>query len=139
MSLIEYKYFSPKELKCKCKKCDSTGHEMKLELMEPLIVLRRTMDFPFRITSAYRCPTHNNQVGTTGFKGAHTTGCAIDIAIGWAHADKLLECVYGDKFRRSDGIRVFTGIGSNQKGANRFIHLDVLDPTKYNRPATWTY
>ena len=131
ISVNKWKYFTAHELQCKCGKCDSTGHEMKLELMEPLIVLRRTMDFPFRITSAYRCPTHNNQVSTTGFTGAHTTGCAIDIAIGWGHAYSLLE----EAFR----MKVFTGIGINQKGQNRFIHLDTLDPTKYARPALWSY
>ncbi len=131
MSVIVYKYFSPLELQCKCNKCDSSGQEMKKELMEPLIVLRRTMDFAFRITSAYRCPAHNNQVSTTGFTGPHTTGCAIDIAVGWRHAYALLE----EAFR----MKVFTGIGINQKGQSRFIHLDTLDPAKYARPALWSY
>ena len=128
---ITYKYFSWNELKCRCGKCDSTGHEMKKELMEPLIVLRETMDFPFTVSSAYRCPTHNNQVSGTGFKGPHTTGLAIDITIGWKRAYDFLQEVYA--------MRVFTGIGINQKGSGRFIHLDVLDPVKYGRPTIWSY
>ncbi len=131
MSITLWKYFSLQELKCRCGKCESIGDDMKAELMEPLIVLRETMDFPFRITSAYRCRTHNNQVSSTGFNGPHTTGCAIDIVIGWGRAYSLLE----EAFK----MKVFTGIGVQQKGTPRFIHLDTLDPAKYGRPALWSY
>lgn len=132
-SAITYKYFSWNELKCKCGKCESTGEEMKKELMEPLIVLRETMSMPFLVTSAYRCSAHNKKVSRTGLDGPHTTGCAIDIMIGSTPAYHFLEAAYT--------LKVFTGIGINQKGTVRFIHLDVLDPRnlKYKRPMIWSY
>ncbi len=123
-----YKYFSPKELQCRCGKCDSTGDEMKLELMEPLIVLRETLGFPFPVNSAYRCPFHNNGVSHTGFNGPHTTGLAIDIGV---YTEKAVQLV-AEAYR----MRVFRGFGINQKGLwrRRFIHLDVVD-----RDALWSY
>lgn len=128
MSEIEYKYFSSKELQCKCNTCKSTGHEMKKELMEPLIVLRETLGFPFPINSAYRCPYHNNGVSKTGFNGPHTTGLAIDIGVYIEKATQLVAEAYR--------MRVFRGFGIKQKGLwrTRFIHLDVLD-----RDAIWSY
>ena len=36
---------------------------------------------PLSITSAYRCPSHNNSVSSTGEAGPHTTGKALDIAV----------------------------------------------------------
>ncbi len=133
ITVNKWKYFMSHELQCRCNKCDSTGHEMKPELMEPLIVLRGTMNFPFLVSSAYRCPSHNNKVSKTGFEGPHTTGLAIDIVIGSTPAYYFLEAAYA--------MKVFTGIGINQKGAVRFIHLDVLDPQnlKYTRPMLWSY
>jgi len=128
MSIIIYKYFSPKELQCRCGKCDSQGDEMKVELMEPLIVLRETMGFGFPVTSAYRCPFHNIEVSSTGLSGPHTTGLAIDIGVNYAQATQLVAEAYR--------MRVFRGFGINQKGdpAFRFIHLDVV-----NRDAIWSY
>ena len=34
---------------------------------------------PLQITSAYRCPSHNDSVSSTGMAGPHTTGLAVDI------------------------------------------------------------
>lgn len=133
MSITNYKYFSPQELRCRCDNCESMGVEMKPELMEPLIVLRETMRMPFLVSSAYRCPAHNNKVSTTGLNGPHTTGLAIDIVIGSTPAYHFLEEAYA--------MKAFTGIGIKQKEAWRFIHLDVLDPVKSHlkRPMIWSY
>lgn len=132
-TIIEWEYFFPKEVKCKCGKCNSIGNEMKPELMEPLIVLRRTLGFPLRVTSAYRCPEHNRNVGTTGLTGAHTTGLAIDIGVYMAEAYALLT--------EACRMQCFSGLGISQSGdlTKRFIHLDALDPEKYRRPALWSY
>lgn len=129
----EWEFFTPKELKCKCGKCSSTGHEMKFELMEKLIFLRRTYGWPMHVSSAYRCPTHNRKVSTTGLIGAHTTGLAVDIRVAGARAFLLLKKAYA--------MDAFTGIGINQKDDwySRFIHLDVCDIEKHNRPNIWSY
>jgi zinc D-Ala-D-Ala carboxypeptidase len=63
--------------------------------------------------------------------GAHSTGRAIDIAVQGEKAHQLLKKAF------SMGIG---GIGVNQKGSGRFIHLDDLDETdNHTRPWVWSY
>ncbi len=125
-----WKYFSLNELKCKCGKCGSTGLEMKTGFMQCLSMLRAKLDFPFIITSAYRCPEHNNAISKTGKTGPHTTGMAIDIGV---RGDKALQLI-------KEAILIgMTGIGVNQKGDHRFIHLDMLNAPNYPRPNIWSY
>ena len=61
--------------------------------------------------------------------GAHASGHAIDIAVTGNQAHRLLEAAL------SMGM---TGIGVNQKGPNRFIHLDDLEWDE-NRPRPWVW
>ncbi len=101
--------------------------------MEKLIALREHLDFPFIITSAYRCPEYNQKVSTTGPNGSHTTGRAIDIAVYGEQAYKLIR--YAPQFK-------FNGIGVSQTGSHRsrFIHLDDLTRVDgYPRPWVWGY
>lgn len=127
---MKIKYFKLDELKCKCGECGSTGEEMNPQFMDKLDYLRGICGFPFVVTSAFRCPTHNNKVSLTGFSGPHTTGRAIDISVSHEKAYIFLENVM------KSGL--FTGIGINQKGGGRFIHLDDLTH-EYPRPRVWSY
>ncbi len=127
------KYFRLVELKCKCGECASTGEEMQVKFMARLNVLRRTLGFPFIISSAYRCPAHNLSISKSGESGPHTTGQAIDILVRGTDACLLVEGAYKVGF---------TGFGINQKGSNRFIHLDDLesDPAlNRTRPMIFSY
>lgn len=123
-------YFELAELKCKCGKCGSTGEEMKPDFMRKLIALREHVNFPFLLISAYRCPQYNLKVSSTGEHGPHTTGRAVDIS---ARGDKAFQIV---SLAADFG---FTGIGVNQKGLSRIIHLDDLQPPEYPRPFIWSY
>lgn len=125
-----WKYFDLDELKCKCGNCGSTGMEMDNEFMERLVALREECDFPFAVTSGYRCPSHNIRVSSTSFDGPHTTGKAIDIGVMGDKAYLLLKKAL---------INGFTGIGVSEKGSNRFIHLDTLEAPDYPRPNVWSY
>ena len=120
------KYFRPEEFTCQCG-CGAA--DMKLHFVQTLDLLRGYFGKPLIITSGYRCPTHNNAVSSTGFDGPHTTGLAADIAISRHDAHALL--VHAMKLR-------FTGIGVNQKGAGRFLHLDLI-PEGPTRPWVWSY
>lgn len=93
--------------------------------------LRHKCGFPFVITSGYRSPEYNNEISGTGFTGPHTTGKAADIAVSRDRAFELLQCAME--------INYFTGIGINQKGDRRFIHLDILTPAEAPRPTIWSY
>ena len=134
MDVISTKHFLEEELRCKCGRCEFPG--MDQQFMDLLEAVRTDPDWdrPMKVSSAYRCPAHNDSVSSTGFNGPHTTGKAIDIQISGAEAHLLLGVAMGYDF---------SGIGIAQKGphASRFIHLDTIatGETKGPRPWIWSY
>jgi uncharacterized protein YcbK (DUF882 family) len=90
--------------------------------------LRKDFGKPIIISSGYRCPHHNEAVSSTGLGGPHTTGKACDILVSGHDAYDLLKLVVNHGFK---------GIGINQKGPSRFIHLDMIDSDL--RPWLWSY
>ena len=125
--MSRWEYFTEDEMRCKCG-CGEVA--MNESFMKKLIALRFTCNFPFPITSAYRCAKYNAQVSSTGHTGPHTTGRAVDIAIRGDAAFKLVELA------QSHG---FTGIGVKQHGMGRYIHLDDLTNDLAPRPTIWSY
>lgn len=127
----EIKHFTPGEFACKCGQCGSDGVEMDMEFINKLDQLRERSGLPFRITSGYRCPDHNESVSSTGRDGPHTTGHAADVQLSGSNVHRVMQqaCLGG----------WMTGIGLHQRGAHsgRFIHLDDL--VAGNRPWVWTY
>lgn len=123
---MPWKYFSIEELKCKhCGKLN-----MSLVFVERLDTLRERVGFPLVISSGYRCPEHNNAVSNTGLNGPHTKS-AVDIAVDRAKARIVL---------REALLMEFSGIGIQQKGTGRFIHLDDLpNAPGQPRPTVWSY
>jgi zinc D-Ala-D-Ala carboxypeptidase len=122
-----YKYFTAEELACQ--HCGADG--MNADFMAKVEFLREQLGFPFVVSSAYRCPDHPIEAKKTSGPGAHSTGRAIDIAVQGEKAHQLLKKAF------SMGIG---GIGVNQKGSGRFIHLDDLDETdNHTRPWVWSY
>ena len=103
---------------------------MNEDFMAKVEFLRHELGFPFKVTSAYRCKDHPIEAKKV-VPGAHTSGRAIDIAVRGEEAHQLLKKAF------SMGIG---GIGVNQKGASRFIHLDDLDQSdSHTRPWVWSY
>ncbi len=102
---------------------------MDIPFLARIDQLREDYGKPLIVTSAYRCPSHNSSVSSTGTTGPHTTGCAIDFLIAGADAHALLEVAVEQGF---------PGIGINQKGdwEQRFLHVDDLTE---NRPRIWSY
>lgn len=127
---MKWEYFTKKELECKCG-CGKA--DMNPDFMRKLVRLRRSLGFAFPLTSAYRCPEHNQNVSSTGPNGPHTTGRAVDICISGKEALRLITAA------RGHGM---TGFGIKQHGPHgaRFIHLDDLDASVSRpRPWIWTY
>lgn len=125
-----WQYFSADELKCRCG-CGKA--DMNPNFMKKLIALREYLSFPLPITSAYRCPSHNNKVSTTGKNGPHTTGRAVDIAAFGEQAFSLIR--YAPCFE-------FHGLGVSQRGPRnqRFVHIDDLTQDGgLKRPWVWGY
>ena len=120
--------FSNAELACRC----GCGMLPKQDFMDKVQTLRDLYGKPMRVTSAARCPEHNAKVSGTGRTGPHTTGRAIDISVSREDAFRLLS------FAMS--MPDFSGIGVNQKGNARFLHLDDLpNAPGQPRPTVWSY
>lgn len=92
-----------------------------------LDALRHRCGFPFVVSSGYRTPEYNNEISTTGFTGPHTTGKACDVLVSRSNAYEVL--------RNAFAMGCFNGIGVNQKGDARFIHLDSIE----GRNRLWSY
>jgi len=130
MSDSPWQYFPISDLVCRC----GCGRwEMDHDFMPKIVGLRRTLGFPFIVSSAYRCPEYNARVSHSGMDGPHTTGRAMDIKL---HGDRVHALL------RLAGDMGMTGIGLSQKGdwAARFVHLDDLSyDVGRPRPWVWTY
>lgn len=120
-----YPNFTEAEFRCK-----STGRcAMDPEFMARLQRLRLAFGKPMVVTSGFRDPSHPAEARKTA-TGAHALGRAADIAVQGADALRLVVLA---------AEMGFTGIGVQQKGFERFIHLDDVQPPALPRPAIWSY
>lgn len=120
-------FFSRVELECK--HCDRVN--MDATFLTRLDSLRRAFSKPMYLSSAYRCPEHNEAVSSTGKTGPHTTGHAVDILVNRADCLEMIRLALG---------LGFTGFGIKQHGDVRFLHLDDLpDAPGQPRPTIWSY
>tara|TARA_R100000278_G_C5473916_1_gene165599 strand:+ start:1621 stop:2004 length:384 start_codon:yes stop_codon:yes gene_type:complete len=119
-------YFNQHEFTCShTGKCD-----MDSNFINKLNELRVAFGKPMRITSGFRDVTHPIEAKKSS-PGAHTTGQAADIAVSREDAFDLLSLAL---------TKGFTGIGIQQKGSGRFIHLDTLkNSPERPRPTIWSY
>ena len=123
---MSWKNFKLEEFSCKhCGK-----NEINHKLIDKLQLLRDDLGFPLVISSGYRCSEHPIEAKKSK-PGTHAEGIAVDIAV--SH-EKALEVLY-------KGIaHGFKGIGVNQKGNGRFIHLDIGEIEDGRpRPHLWSY
>ncbi len=124
-------YFSQDEMRCQCG-CGADG--MHSEFMDKLTSLRADWGQPMAVTSGYRCTQHPieaKKIASGRNPGAHASGRAVDIGIQGEDAYKLLCAALGHGF---------SGIGIQQKGSARFIHLDDLTTDDgFPRPTIWSY
>lgn len=121
-------HFSASEVECKC----GCGMLPRMDFMEKVETLRILYGKTLKVTSAARCPEYNAKVSGTGRTGPHTTGRAIDFGVERGDAYKLLALALS--------MPHFTGIGVNQKGPSRFLHLDDLPNAEGQpRPTCWSY
>lgn len=121
MKLSEH--FNSNEFDCHGSGCCSTTI-INEKLVEYLEKIREHFKKPITITSAYRCVTHNRNVGgATGSR--HSKGDAADIVVsGVAPAEVA-------RFAESIGIK---GIGLYETSADgHFVHIDTRDQNKKMR------
>jgi zinc D-Ala-D-Ala carboxypeptidase len=138
-----------------CKHCRQGG--LQPESLRRGNLLREIRNRPTALSSAYRCPVHNQNVSRTGPEGPHTTGQAMDVRCSGAAAREVLFAAVLVSAIDAGLLTVqqaqqwlplmlatgFTGIGVAQRGDHgaRFIHLDDLadSQTSGPRPWVWTY
>ncbi|WP_375750947.1 D-Ala-D-Ala carboxypeptidase family metallohydrolase [Vibrio sp. HN007] len=123
--------FKPEEFACKCGECGpESGLNINPKTMDRLQDLRYDLDFPFVVTSGYRCPKHPEAMKKDE-PGAHGHGQAVDIAVSGSRALSMI-C--------AAPVYFFTGVGVKQKGKSRFIHLDDMEAAPSRpRPWIWSY
>lgn len=99
--------FSAKEFDCQCGKCPETP--IDLDHVARLQKLRDDLGCSIKITSAYRCPTHNAAVG--GEKNSiHMKGQATDIQVDGMNPNEVADaCEHFDGLGRYD---TFTHVDS---------------------------
>lgn len=121
------KHFTLDEFNCQhCGRNEMDPHFLLL-----VDQLRDVYGKPLVVSSGYRCPDHNARVSSTGRTGPHTTGKAADFAISRGPALELLRLAVA---------LPFTGVGVQQRGAGRFIHLDTIPNAPGSpRPTIWSY
>lgn len=124
MDWSKYPNFSKQEFDCK-----HTGRN----LMQPpfLALLQHLRDIygkPIAISSGYRDPTHPVEARKQS-PGTHTLGLAADIRCDGKAAWEILQIAMQ---------LGFSGIGIQQKGSSRFIHLDMAG-APFPRPTVWSY
>jgi len=118
----KWKNFKLDEFKCSC--CGSV--DIHSDLLDLLQIARDTLG-PLQITSAYRCPSHNSSVSSTGENGPHTKSKAVDIHVSNSQHRKQLIDYFAPKV---------SGLGI----AKTFIHIDIISKEELaHRPNAWIY
>ena len=73
------KYFSDEEMACKC--CGQLPEVgMDSRLLDVLDAMREAVGGPLSLSCAYRCPSHNAEVGGVP-NSQHVQGCAADVLL----------------------------------------------------------
>lgn len=128
---MTWRYFTRDEFACKGNDCCGGTNEIEDGFIDKLDDLRDKVGFPLIVTSGYRCPDHNDRVSSTGKDGPHTTGRAADLRVSRGNAYDTAHMAF---------VMGFTGIGFNQKGSGRFLHVDDLpNGPDCPRPVIWSY
>ena len=120
----KYPNFTAKEFACQ--HCGGDG--VREDLVARLQELRTRYGKPMQITSGYRCPQHPVEARKTS-PGAHAMGLAADVGVDGVEAHQILKLAFE---------LGFTGIGVQQKGSGRFIHLDIR-AGELPGPTVWSY
>jgi len=124
-NVMNWPNFSRGEFACTCAHCDGEN-KIADETIDAAQAIRTRVGFPMTITSGYRCNRHPIEKAKMK-PGTHARGLAFDVACSHDEARAILDCALDLRLG---------GIGVNQRGSGRFIHVDV-DPSRIN--LLWTY
>ncbi len=130
-----WKDFSLEELACP--HCGKQG--MNADFMDKVVKVRKLFNAPMPVTSGYRCPEYNAQIG--GIGPSHE-GRALDINLYGQEGFRFLECLFDVNKSLPLGTK-FTGLELNQPlgsdCSTRHIHIDDMTSQEIpTRPFIWT-
>lgn len=123
------KNFTSEELQCRC--CARLLYEDSL-----IVALQRLRDrfgTPMVVTSGYRCPKHNKEVGGTE-TSQHTKGTAVDLVF-YQAANRNRFIALVEKMLDDGELPEIGGFGWKAY-SNGCVHLDVR-PRENGRVARW--
>ena len=128
----QFPNFTVEEMRCNCGECELPIDQPEFQNWCFILQqLRTELNFPFHVTSWYRCPAYNDglYVGHGAEPGEHLDGPhtigATDIAVSF---ERMYQMV-------ATATALGLGVGIKQHGgvAQRFMHLDNLGSR------LWTY
>lgn len=113
------KNFRPQEFYCKCGEClgPSPDSSATRHLAWVLQQIRDLVNVPIKITSAYRCESHNQRVGGAT-RSKHKLGIAADLKPRGLSPDELHEAIedlVSSKRIPEGGLGLY----------NTFVHYDI--------------
>lgn len=109
------RHFNSSEFECKCKQPRCNSSFIATELLDVLRDVRRYFGAPVKITSGYRCITHNESVGGA-VRSQHPMGTAADIQVAGIEPIKVQDYLE-DQYPDTYGIGRYT----------TFTHIDVRE------------
>ena len=125
---MTWENFERSEFGCKCG-CGT--NEIKDEFVDILQEIRTQVGDPFIISSGYRCDKHPIEAAKPT-PGEHNEGTCADIYVSYEVAFKVNSA--------ASNHPLITGIGVNQKGDARFLHLGTSAAKDGRpRPHIWSY
>lgn len=112
------RFFNSSEFDCKCKNPSCTITRISLYTLLKAIELRDRWG-ALRVTSGYRCPSHNAAVGGSP-NSQHMKGTAIDVIPLTTPLDEFKKALFKDH-------RDIPGLGLNYTS---FVHIDFREGQK---------
>lgn len=124
----DYPNFTKAEFDCK----ETGKNHMQKRFVDVLQAIRTEYGKPMVPTSGYRDPSHSAERKKRN-PGAHTYGCAVDIAVSGGDALRLMMIAY------KHGIRRVGVSQDNPDHSSRFLHFDMAERHGFPSPALWSY
>ena len=126
----KYPNFKKAEFKCPCGKCNGYGDGIASSLLVTLQNLRDKYG-AVKITSGYRCTSHNKEVGGS-INSKHTKGQAADFYIdGFNSQSKRVDVV--NELKGTEYYNYsYTNVNNNHPNMGNVVHIDtkLVDPDK---------
>jgi len=102
--------FSSTEFDCNCHDPECQWTYIDVDHVEKLQKIRTELKKPIHINSAYRCPKHNEDIGSAS-NSRHVAGDATDIVISGLTSDEVAD-MCEDKFDGLGRYNTFTHVDS---------------------------